>query len=315
MGIGLVYPMFSSMLFHRDINLLSLETSDAIRGFWLGILLSIMPLSQFLSSPIVGALSDQKGRKPLLKFSLLIGIFGYLAAMAAVWQESLWLLLVSRIIVGISAGSAAVVGASLADLSQPEEKAKNFGLLNMACGIGFTVGPFLGGKLSEKSFLGIGGYDKPFLFAGIVAFLNLLMLLYLFKETHHIRSEAQLSIAQGVGNLRKAFKLPGIRVLFLSVFLFCFGFSFYWEFIPVTWINQYGMTASQVGNYYAYGAGVYALSCGLLIRPIVNRVRPPAILFYLLSYLFTFKLSISKSLSKRLHPRRVQKAAWHFLPR
>ncbi len=64
MGIGLVYPMFSSMMFHREIHLVSPETSDAMRGFWLGILLALMPISQFFSSPIIGTFSDQKGESP-----------------------------------------------------------------------------------------------------------------------------------------------------------------------------------------------------------------------------------------------------------
>lgn len=306
MGIGLVYPMFSSMLFQRDIALLPMDASDSVRGFWLGILLATMPLTQFFSSPIVGTLSDQKGRKPLLKFSLMVGIVGYLAAMTSVWMESLVFLLLSRVVIGISAGSAAAVGAALADLSTPEEKAKNFGLLNMACGLGFSVGPFVGGILSEKSFMGIGGYDKPFLFAGILTLLNLLLLLYLFKETHHIRKEGFLSIAQGLRNLKKAFKLPGIRVLFLSIFIFCFGFSFYWEFIPVTWINVYGMSTAQIGNFYAYAGAFYALSCGVLIRPIVNRVRPPAVLFYSLVVLGLYIFVLLA------HPK--EELLWGYLP-
>ncbi len=276
MGIGLVYPMFSSMLFAPDMHLVSAETSEAIRGFWLGILLAMMPLTQFFSSPILGALSDQKGRKPLLKFALLVGVLGYALCMIAVWWENMAMLLFARVIIGISAGSAAVVSAAIADLSAPEEKAKNFGLLSMAIGVGFTVGPFLGGKLSEY------GFDKPFLFAGIVTLLNLLLLIYFFKETHHIRTAGRLSVMVGLRNLKNAFKLPGIRVIFACVFIFCFGFSFYWEFIPVTWINLYHMNAGQIGNFYAYAAGFYALSSGLLIRPIVNRVRPAAVLFYAL---------------------------------
>lgn len=280
MGIGLVYPMFSSMLFHREIHLVCPETSDAVRGFWLGILLALMPISQFISSPIVGSLSDQKGRKPLLKQCLIFGIVGYAIAVVAVEMSSLSLMLLSRVILGISAASAAVVGASLADLSTPEEKAKNFGLLSMAAGIGFTVGPFLGGKLSDPLFLGIGGYYLPFLFSGVITFLNLLLVLYFYKETHFKRKEVTFSLHQSLGNLKKAFKLPGIRVVFIVVFVFCFGWSFYWEFLPVTWINRYGMSAAEIGDVFAYAAFFYALSCGLLIRPIVNRVNPPAVLFF-----------------------------------
>ncbi|MBS0605104.1 MAG: MFS transporter [Verrucomicrobia bacterium] len=306
MGIGLVYPMFSSMMFHHDINLIPPESSDALRGFWLGILLALMPLSQFFSSPIIGALSDQKGRKPLLKYCLIFGVVGYAIAMLAVWMESLALMLFSRVVLGISAGSAAVVGASLADLSLAEEKAKNFGLLNMAAGIGFTVGPFFGGKLSAEGFLGIGGYDMPFLFAGLITLLNLLLLLYFFKETHQHRRQVSLSISQGISNLKKAFRLPGIRILFITVFIFCFGWSFYWEFIPVTWINEYGMSASDVGDLFAYAAAFYALSCGLLIGPVVKRVRPPAVLFYSL-VLAGFYILILLS-----HP--GKNFLWGFLP-
>jgi DHA1 family tetracycline resistance protein-like MFS transporter len=306
MGVGLVYPMFSAMLFHQDVQLLSPESSNAVRGFWLGILLAAMPLTQFFSSPIIGTLSDQKGRKPLLKISLVIAVVGYLAAMFAVWAESLTLLLFSRVILGIAAGSAAVVGASIADLSQPDEKAKNFGLMSMACGVGFTIGPFLGGVLSQKGFLGMGGYDKPFLFAGILTFFNLILLLYLFKETHPIRKSGKMNLAQGMVNLKKAFRLPGIRFLFLCVFLFCFGFSFYWEFIPVTWFSVYNMSTAQVGNFYAYAAAFYALSCGVLIRPIVNRVRPPAVLFYSLIVLGFYILLLL------LHP--PKNYFWGYLP-
>ena len=68
--------------------------------------------------------------------------------------------------------------------------------------------------------------------------------------------------------------------IFLSVFFFCVGWSFFYEFIPVTWIEEYGMTSSEIGIFFAYGAGFYALSCGLLIRPVVKRFRSIPILFY-----------------------------------
>ncbi len=276
MGIGLVYPMFSSMFFHRDIQLLAPEASDAMRGFWLGILLALMPIAQFFSSPILGTLSDQKGRRPLLKIALLFGVVGYLIAMAAIWMESLQLLLLSRVIIGISAGSGAVVGAALADLSEPQEKAKNFALLSMAAGLGFTVGPFIGGQLSESS------YAMPFLFSGVLTFLNFLLLVYFLKESHFNLKKAPFRIFQGLGNLKKAFTMPTLRVVFLSVFCFSFGWTYFWEFIPVTWIEAYAFSAADIGKVFAYAAAMYALSCGLLIRPIVSRVRPQLVLFYAL---------------------------------
>ena len=75
-GLGLVYPMFSSMLFEEGYLLPIGTTTDLQKGVWLGVLLATMPIAQFFSSPIIGALSDQRGRKPLLKVTLLLTIIG-----------------------------------------------------------------------------------------------------------------------------------------------------------------------------------------------------------------------------------------------
>ncbi|MBA3957805.1 MAG: MFS transporter [Parachlamydiaceae bacterium] len=280
MGIGLVYPMFSSMLFQSDCRLLPADTSDAGRGACLGILLAMMPITQFFSSPILGMLSDQKGRKKVLIPSLLVGVLGYLIAVLAVTKDNLFLLILSRIAIGISAGTAAVVGASVADLSTQEEKTKNFGLFNMACGLGFTVGPFLGGVLSHTNIGSFPGYAVPFVVAGIVTLANLLLIALYFKETYQVKEAVAINWMHGVHNIQKAFKTEGLRGLFLSIFLACAGWSFYWEFIPVTWINEYAFDAATIGNFYAYGAAMYAFGCGVLIRPIANWFSSHSILFY-----------------------------------
>ena len=273
MSIGLVYPMFSSMIFHEGSHFFPIETTAVVRGTWLGILLASGPLAQFLSSPIVGAISDQKGRKPLLTNTLLIIIAGYFLCTLGVWAESLYLLLIGRMIVGVGAGNAAVVYAAIADISKTEEKAKHFGLASMASGIGFTLGPFLGGTLSRF------GFATPFLFAIVFSLVNILLLIFRFAETHHIRRIVEHNLLLGLKNLKRAFQVPNLRALFLSFFFFCVAWSFYWEFIPVTWIQEYGLDPSQIGNFYAYGAAFYAISSGLLIRPIVNRFKPLPVMF------------------------------------
>lgn len=280
MGIGLVYPMFSSMIFNENFTLLPPDTTEAWRGFWLGILLAAMPFVQFLSSPILGALSDQKGRKPCLMYPLLISLFGYFLSALGVWLPSLVIILVGRIFVGVGAGNASVVAAVMADISTLKTKAKYFGLLNMAYGFGFMVGPFLGGVLSTLFLQPYGGYATPFWFAGIMSLLNFIFLGLTFKETHHALNPRRLSLMLGIANLKKAFRFPTLRILFTTLFIFCCAWSFYWEFIPIVWIKDYGLNVAQVGNLYAYAAGFYAISSGFLIRPIVNRFTASKVLFY-----------------------------------
>jgi MFS transporter, DHA1 family, tetracycline resistance protein len=153
----------------------------------------------------------------------------------------------------------------------------------MSGGIGFTIGPFLGGALCTWSFA------TPFLFAMICSAINLILVIFWFSETHHIRRKVQLSLILGLKNLKKAFEVPSLGSLFLCFFFFCVGWSFYWEFIPVTWIQQYGLIPSQIGNFFAYGAAFYALSSGLLIRPIVSKFKPLPVLFVAL-FLLTFAI-------------------------
>ncbi len=274
MSIGLVYPIFSTMIFDHTLHFLPEGTSEATRGLWLGALLAICPLAQFFSSPVIGMFSDRQGRLPILKATVLIIMLGYFFSAFGIWIENLFFLLLGRMIVGIGAGNASVVNASVADLSEHNQKEKNFGLINMANGVGLTIGPCMGGILSLW-----GGLDLPFIFAGGVTALNLILLLFVFKETLQKKNEDTTPHFSTLLNLAKGFQHPKLRALFMTFFIFSVGWSFYWEFIPVIWIEKYHLTISQIGNFYAYGAGFYALSCGLLIRPLIQKYRGENLLF------------------------------------
>lgn len=272
-GIGLIYPLFSSMLFDTTRPFLPSETSHEMRGALLGMLLALSPLSQFFSSPIWGALSDSKGRKRLLQFSLVIGLVGYVTALSGVLMGSIVLLFVSRIIIGISAGNMAIVQATIADLSSKEEKAKNFGLYSMALGAGFTLGPFFGGFLSQW------GYSIPFVFAAFIIALNIIFAFAFFKETHHHTFERKLSWHMGITQLKKAFHFYGIRTILFTYFLHCFGWSFFFEFAPVYLITNLQFSPAKLGLFYGASGCFYALSTGLLIRPFVRRLKPETLFF------------------------------------
>lgn len=273
LGVGLVYPMFASMIYQGDCHILAPDTSEATRGVCLGILLAAMPIVQFFSAPFLGMLSDKKGRKRILVPALFIGVIGYVIAILGIVFENFAILLMSRMLVGISGGTAAVVSASLADISSQEDKAKNFGLFNMAFGLGFTAGPFIGGVLSSVEFGVLKPYVLPFLFACLALSLNLIMIQIFYSETFKTdeKTSTSLSLLQGLHNIKKAFEIKDLRMTFLAIFFSCIGWSFYWEFTPVTWISLYQFDTATIGSLYAYGALIYAISCGLLIRPIVDR--------------------------------------------
>lgn len=291
LGVGLVYPMFASMIYRGDCMILPPDTSEAIRGSCLGILLATMPIVQFFSAPFLGMLSDQKGRKQVLIPGLFMGVLGYVLAILGIVFQSFPILLISRMFVGVSGGTAAVVSASLADISSKEDKAKNFGLFNMAFGLGFTAGPFIGGLLSGVTFGLLKPYTLPFVFAGCAVLFNLIMIHFFFKETFKPAKSTPLSLKQGLYNIQKALSMKDLRATFIAIFFACIGWSFYWEFAPVTWISMYQFSTVTIGSLYAYGALIYAISCGLLIRPIANRFSNQTI-FSWSQFILSFSIGI-----------------------
>lgn len=294
LGVGLIYPLFAAMLFDNALPLLPMDTSQEARGIWLGIFLSLMPFAQFFSAPLWGAISDRRGRKGPLHLSLGIALVGYLFAFMGVVLSNIWILLVSRVVVGFAAGNISIVQATITDLSTNEEKVKNFGSYSMALGAGFALGPFFGGSLSEL------GYSTPFLFACVLTLLNLLFSLFFFKETlkvgisqpvsktsennlvpdeQPIEKKSSFHWSLGIDQLKKAFALKGLRTILLCSFLHNFGWAYFFEFIPVYLISKFEFSPLYLGVFYGLAGCVYALSTGLLIRPLVKRFQPETLMF------------------------------------
>lgn len=282
MSYGLIYPLFAVSLF--DTNPLFLaDVSETLKGLWLGVLLAATPLGQFFTSPFIGSLSDRHGRKKLLEITTPIVFAGYLICAAAMWKQNFILLIFGRIVTGIGTGNAAVINSSVADMSDPHSKAKRFSRIAMANGLGFAAGPFIGGKLAGINVA------LPFVIGGFLTLLSFIFYSTLFTETLHKRKKeaAKFILIIKIAGQKK------LKLLFCTFFIFCFSWSFYWEFIPVTWIKIYDLNASMIGNFYAYGSLVYVLSSGLLIQPILKKFNGISILFwalFLLSCILLFLL-------------------------
>lgn len=270
LGIGLVYPVFAALLFDLNDPIIAEDSSLAYRGAMLGILIGLTPLTQFFSSPILGKLSDFKGRKHVLIYGTAIGFLGYCLSIIGILNHSLVFLFLYRILVGISEGTIAVAQAMIVDISTENNKARRFALFNASLGTGFTIGPFLGGKLADPSVASWCCYAMPFLAAGAMCLINLLLILYRFPETRRMTEKASLNLMEGFNNIRKVFLWDKLRWLFFAAFAFSFGWSFFNEFIPLLLRERFGFTPSDIGNYYAYGGAWYALSAGIITAPLLK---------------------------------------------
>jgi DHA1 family tetracycline resistance protein-like MFS transporter len=205
MGWGLIIPVMPDLL----VELKHIPSNEASQyGGWL---LSAYAITQFVFAPIVGGLSDRYGRRPVILFSLLGFTIDYLfLAFAPTYG---WLF-VGRVIAGITGASFTTAAAYIADVSTPETRAKNFGMIGGAFGLGFIIGPFLGG------LLGSWGVRAPFFAAAILCLLNFLYGYFLLPES--LKRENQRSFdwkrANPFGSLRQLQKYPAISGLVFSFF-------------------------------------------------------------------------------------------------
>jgi DHA1 family tetracycline resistance protein-like MFS transporter len=271
LGVGLIIPVLAPLLIDNKSGIFHPESDFATRTVIFGILLAIYSLSQFFSNPIVGALSDRFGRRKVLLYSLVGTIVGYAILTLGINYSSLLLVFIGRILPGLSSGNLTIAYSSLADVSDSKTKTKNFGLVGMAFGLGFVIGPFVGGQLANPELVSWFNYDTPFIAAVLLAVINLILASKYFPETLHEKRNNPISLMTGINNIRRAFGMKSLRRLFMIVFINNFGFSFFTQFFIVLLLKKYGFQQDGIGIIYGYLGISVAICQGIILRPLANR--------------------------------------------
>jgi len=276
MGIGIIMPVMPDLI--QEVG--NVDLSQA--AIWGGALTVIYAINQFLFSPTVGGLSDAYGRRPVLLIALLVMSLDYLVMAFA---PSLWLLFLGRFIGGITAATHSAAAAYMADISTSEDKAKNFGLLGAAFGVGFILGPMLGGLLAEF------GSRAPFFAAAALAFANMLLGYFFLPESLKKASRRAFDWrrANPLGAFKQMKTLPNLTPMLLAFLLLSIAFFVYpsiWAFFGRA---QFNWDARMVGlSLAAYGLGIVIVQ-GVLIRPILARFGEKiTALFGMCMHLLTF---------------------------
>ena len=284
LGLSIVIPILGPMLVGNNAVLLT-NLSNETRTIILGLLLASYPIMQFFGAPILGALSDRHGRKNMLLVTEIGAIIGYVIFAIGIMMGNIWIIFVSRMLGGFMAGNLAIANSAIADISDKKSRMKNFGLLGMAFGLGFIIGPFLGGNLANPGLVSWFNLATPFWFSAILSVVNVFLILWVFRETIKEKIHAEIHPLTGFRNLKKAMKMQNLRTMFIVVFIFMFGFTFYTQFFQVFLIEKFGFNDVMIGNIFAYIGFWVALTQGVLIRPISKKFSPAKILtFSLLLY-------------------------------
>jgi DHA1 family tetracycline resistance protein-like MFS transporter len=226
-----------------------------------GILQAAYPLMQFLGTPILGALSDRYGRKPILLFSQLGTFAGFVLLGFA---NTLVLLFLSRIIDGLSGANLSTAQAAIADSTTEKTRTQGLGLIGAAFGVGFTLGPIIAYIVLAASG---GDYRAVALTAAFFSLSSIVMTTFWFHETHHDDSPASSSRRPpfSLASMRQALNRPVIGFLLLVMFFYQIAFGGYEQLFSLFTLTRLGMDATSTAGLFALAGIFIVIVQGVLI--------------------------------------------------
>jgi DHA1 family tetracycline resistance protein-like MFS transporter len=287
LALAILVPVIPPLIVGSDSTLFAPDTTDAYKNIVYGFLIAIFSVAQFFSAPIFGILSDKHGRKKILVFAMLFTLTGYIVSAISVYLSYLPLLFIGRILTGFGFGSQSILFSAVADISNNENKAKNYGLLGVAFGISFIFGPATGGLLSSKFALDGNRFLLPFLVSIVLIMLNIILVASRFPETNLFRRTKAFNIFAGVHNIQKALKNPQFNILFLIVLTTGFGFNFFREFIQLYLLGKFDFQSNDLGKYFSFIGITAAITQGGIVRILSKRFAPEKVITVALPMLST----------------------------
>lgn len=260
LAFGVIIPVLPHLM--KQFN--GGDTSQA--SYWVAVFGTAFAIVQFFSSPIQGALSDRFGRRPVILLSCLgLGLDFIFMALA----PSLGWLFVGRMISAVTSASFTTANAYIADITRPEERAKGFGMIGAAFGLGFIVGPLIGGVLGDID------HRAPFWLSAVLALLNFLYGLFVLPESlpkERRTPTFDWSHARPMGGVMLLWRYPAIWGLVAVVFLANFAHYVY----PSTFVlfadTRYGWDEKHAGYVLALVGVLSVIVNAILVGRIVKRL-------------------------------------------
>jgi DHA1 family tetracycline resistance protein-like MFS transporter len=251
-NLGLIYPLFTFLIFEEGSSFLASGASEFQKNILFGLLMAAFPFGQFFGATIIGHLSDSYGRRKLLIFSLIGTVATLLLCGLGVLWSSLLLLLFSRLIGGLMAGNLTLAYAALADLSAPEEKVRNFALLPLVMGAGFSSGPYFAGLLLNPEFTSWASPALPFFAAALLSIVNLILVVMKFPKSEIANVKGSLgNIFEGVSTLFKAVQNRSLQPYLWILFSMISANFLFVQFVGPLAVEKYNLDVTGVGYLYA----------------------------------------------------------------
>jgi DHA1 family tetracycline resistance protein-like MFS transporter len=264
-GYSLMITLFVPMLMGPN-GFLGPDATTGWRSLVLGVLLAIYPLGQFLGSPVLGALSDRYGRKPVLTISLLIAVAAYVLISLGIELRSLVLIAIACLIGGLAESNIAIAQSAVSDVAAPDQRPRLFAWIYSFCSLGYIAGPVFGGQLAVRL-----GWSAPFWLTVPLLIVTLIWVCLSFRETHRPEKDKPFEAFAALTNLGTVFTDRPIRQLYLVNFLIYLGLFGYFRMVLVYMVDKWHTTVDQTTLIYSGLALISAVASFGLMAPLARR--------------------------------------------
>jgi multidrug resistance protein len=253
LGFSIILPLlpYYASTFHA---------SDAM----IGLLVASYSICQFIAAPILGGMSDRFGRRPLLIYSQFGSMMGFILLGLA---QSLPILFLSRIIDGISGGNLTIAQAYIADVTEPKDRAGALAIIGIGFGLGFLMGPPIGGVLAQHF-----GFSAPAYAAAFFALCSTSLTTFYLKEHHHVRDENAKTGLRSYLRVFEYLRDETMRTLLLTFLFFALPFALYVSMFSLFAKEELNFTAQQVGFFLGFIGLLGVIWQGVIIRPLVRKI-------------------------------------------
>lgn len=265
-GLGLIFPVLNALIIDSSNPFLPVATSAHERHFLYGLICSIFMFCWFFGAAIISDISDLIGRKRAMLMSLIGAFLGYFISGLAIYSQSIGLLILGRVIAGFTAGSQPVAQASIVDICPSDQKAIYLGYALLASSLGFIIGPVIGGLISDSQLVSWFNFTLPMYFAAALAFINIFLLLGLYKETFVINAKVRIRFTEAIRLFWAGFYDRRIRMLSISFFVFLLGWACFYTYIPMFALRQYHFSNLQIALLLALMGLGFSVGMGYLVK-------------------------------------------------
>lgn len=275
MSTNITAPVIAYAVQYPELKIFGIQSDAHQRHLLFGWLKSIIPLCNVFGTLILGYYSDYIGRRKILIFCIFATLLGLLGYIISFIIASFVVLFIASMLMGFTAGSAAVAQAAMADISTPVEKAKNISMIALALTLGFVFSSALGGALADHMLVSWFNKTTPLYFAALFSLIALITTLFFLQETHQtMKTSPNSLLRQGIHLLTVFYELAfkkNIFFILLVFFLFELGWGIYFHSISLTLVQSFAASQRLAGLFPSYIGIVMSLGLFYGVRFLTQR--------------------------------------------